>query len=68
MAIELLTSVFSPTLPQKFISPEKYFANIDVETRLLIIVEQLQLLSQWNFRFTRDGLFASVNIDGMTLL
>ncbi|MCA6961708.1 cyclic-guanylate-specific phosphodiesterase [Pectobacterium odoriferum] len=68
MAIELLTSVFSPTLPQKFISPEKYFANIDVETRLLIIVEQLQLLSQWNFRFTRDDLFASVNIDGMTLL
>ncbi|TCV01270.1 EAL domain-containing protein (putative c-di-GMP-specific phosphodiesterase class I) [Samsonia erythrinae] len=68
MAIELLTSVFSPTLPQQFISPEKYFANIDVETRLLIIIEQLQLLSHWHYRFTRDELFASINIDGMTLL
>ncbi|QTF07478.1 cyclic-guanylate-specific phosphodiesterase [Brenneria izadpanahii] len=68
MAIELLTSVFSPTLPQKSISPEKYFANINVEERLQIIVEQLQLLSHWNLRFTRDDLLASVNIDGMTLL
>lgn len=68
MAIELLTSVFSPTLPQTFISPETYFANINVEERLQIIVEQLQLLSNWHLRFTRDDLLASVNIDGMTLL
>ncbi|MCG8157107.1 cyclic-guanylate-specific phosphodiesterase [Brenneria goodwinii] len=68
MAIELLTSVFSPTLPQKPISPEKYFANINVEERLRIIVEQLQLLSHWSLRFIRDDLLASVNIDGMTLL
>lgn len=68
MAIELLTSVSSLTLPQKFISPEKYFANINVDARLQIIVEQLQLLSHWQLRFIRDDLLASVNIDGMTLL
>ncbi|MFC3396443.1 cyclic-guanylate-specific phosphodiesterase [Brenneria rubrifaciens] len=68
MAIELLTSVSSLTSPQKFISPEKYFANINVDARLQIIVEQLQLLSHWHLRFIREGLLASVNIDGMTLL
>ncbi|EHD20537.1 MULTISPECIES: cyclic-guanylate-specific phosphodiesterase [Brenneria] len=68
MAIELLTSVFAPSLPQKFISPEKYFANINVEARLQIIIEQLQLLSHWHQRFIRDELLASVNIDGSTLL
>ncbi|MCG8710797.1 cyclic-guanylate-specific phosphodiesterase [Brenneria sp. 4F2] len=68
MAIELLTSISSSSLPQYFISPEKYFANINVEERLQIIVEQLQLLSHWHLRFTRDNLLASVNIDGMTLL
>lgn len=68
MAIELLTSVRSPGSPQIFISPEIYFANINVEERLRIIVEQLQLLSHWRLRFARDDLLASVNIDGMTLL
>ncbi|MEC5343017.1 cyclic-guanylate-specific phosphodiesterase [Brenneria populi] len=68
MAIELLTSVSSLAPPQNFISPEKYFANINVEERLQIIIEQLQLLSHWHQRFIRDDLLASVNIDGMTLL
>ncbi|MEH0834387.1 cyclic-guanylate-specific phosphodiesterase [Pectobacterium cacticida] len=68
MAIELLTAVSSPTAPPTLISPEKYFANIDVETRLSIIVEQLQLLSKWQCRFVRDDLLASLNIDGKTLL
>nr|WP_223881695.1 cyclic-guanylate-specific phosphodiesterase [Affinibrenneria salicis] len=68
IAIELLTAVFSPAAPQTMLSPEKYFASIEVEKRLQIIIEQLELLAQWHERFSRDELVASVNIDGITLV
>ncbi|MCA7014540.1 cyclic-guanylate-specific phosphodiesterase [Dickeya dadantii] len=68
MGIELLTAVFHPSMPHKFLSPEHYFARLNVEERLNIVIEQLQLLSQWHDRFVQDGLRASVNIDGLTLL
>ncbi|MEI7345317.1 cyclic-guanylate-specific phosphodiesterase [Dickeya chrysanthemi] len=68
MGIELLTAVFHPSMPQKFLSPEHYFARLNVAERLNIVIEQLQLLNQWHERFVRDGLRASVNIDGLTLL
>ncbi len=68
MGIELLTAVFHPSCPQKFLSPEHYFARLSVEERLNIVIEQLQLLNQWHDRFVQDELRASVNIDGLTLL
>ncbi|WP_315709777.1 cyclic-guanylate-specific phosphodiesterase [Brenneria uluponensis] len=68
MGIELLTAVFYPSTPQQVISPEAYFKTLDVEKRLQVVIEQLQLLNQWNQRFIQDDLLASVNIDGLTLL
>lgn len=68
MGIELLTAIFHPSMPQTFLSPEQYFARLSVDERLQIVIEQLQLLNQWHDRFVRDGLRASVNIDGLTLL
>lgn len=68
MAIELLTAVFLPSLPQQPLSPETYFASIDAHARLQIVMEQMQLLSHWHQCFVQQGLLASINIDGMTLL
>ncbi|MGM3175909.1 cyclic-guanylate-specific phosphodiesterase [Dickeya lacustris] len=68
MGIELLTAVFHPSAPQKFLSPEIYFTHLNVDERLDIVIEQLKLLRQWDERFVRDGLRASVNIDGVALL
>lgn len=67
MAIELLTAVFSPSSPQRFVSPEEYFSGIKVTERLQVVIEQMQLLSHWHPRFIQDGLLASVNVDGPTL-
>lgn len=68
LGIELLTAVYHPAAPDRFLSPEVYFARIDVNTRLDIVIEQLQLLCHWRQRLARDELLASVNIDGLTLL
>lgn len=67
MAIELLTAVFHPSAPGKRLSPETYFAALEVTQRLQIIYEQLKLLTVWETKFTASGIVASVNIDGPTL-
>ncbi|MGK2888902.1 MAG: hypothetical protein ACSLEN_06650 [Candidatus Malihini olakiniferum] len=67
MAIELLTVVFSPVFPQRFVSPETYFSSINVAKRLQVVIEQMQLLSRWHPRFIQDGLLLPVNVDGSTL-
>lgn len=68
MAIELLTAVFHPSAAGKRLSPETYFAALEVAQRLQIINEQLELLSGWEAKFTAVGIVVSVNIDGPTLL
>ncbi|WP_192459430.1 cyclic-guanylate-specific phosphodiesterase [Musicola keenii] len=68
MGIELLTAVFHPSSPQTLLSPEKYFSHLNVVERLDIVIDQLRFLNQWSLRFQNDGLRASVNIDGLTLL
>lgn len=68
MAIELLTAVSHPAAPGQKLSPESYFAALDIPKRLHIIQEQLELLSRWAAFFSRAGCVASVNIDGPTLL
>lgn len=68
MAIELLTAVFHPAEPGKRVSPESYFAALEIPQRLHIVTEQLELLAEWETLFTSSGTVASVNIDGPTLL
>lgn len=68
MAIELLTAVFHPSAPEKRLSPECYFAALEIDRRLEIVTEQLELLVEWEEKFTATGMVASVNIDGPTLL
>ncbi|WP_338501975.1 cyclic-guanylate-specific phosphodiesterase [Erwinia aphidicola] len=68
MAIELLTAVFHPTAPSQRVSPELYFATLEISQRLQIVAEQLDLLAQWEDKFVSAGIVASVNIDGPTLL
>lgn len=68
MAIELLTAVFHPSAPSQRLSPEDYFAALDISQRVHIVREQLELLSHWESKFVDSGLVASVNIDGPTLL
>ncbi|MBP2168882.1 EAL domain-containing protein (putative c-di-GMP-specific phosphodiesterase class I) [Erwinia toletana] len=68
MAIELLTAVFHPAAPSQRLSPEDYFAALDISQRLHIVEEQLELLSQWEEKFVDGGMVASVNIDGPSLL
>jgi EAL domain-containing protein (putative c-di-GMP-specific phosphodiesterase class I) len=68
MAIELLTAVFHPSEPDQRLSPECYFAALEIDHRLHIVTEQLELLAQWEETFTETGIVASVNIDGPTLL
>jgi EAL domain-containing protein (putative c-di-GMP-specific phosphodiesterase class I) len=67
MALELLTAVYHPDAPEKPLSPEHYFAALDVRKRLQIIQEQLELLQYWQPLLTRHGLMVSVNIDGIAL-
>lgn len=68
MAIELLTAVFHPTAPNQRVSPELYFATLEIPQRLLIVAEQLELLLQWEKVFIDSNTVASLNIDGPTLL
>ncbi|MEM6052023.1 cyclic-guanylate-specific phosphodiesterase [Erwinia sp. P7711] len=68
MAIELLTAVFHPSAPDQPLSPECYFAALEIDHRLQILIEQLELLAQWEETFTKTGIVASVNIDGPTML
>ena len=68
MAIELLTAVFHPSAPGHNVSPELYFAKIEISQRLNIIAEQLELLARWERKFIGENLVASINIDGSTLL
>lgn len=68
MAVELLTAVSHPDMPEKSLSPEVYFAALDIPQRLGIIQEQLGLLAQWADIFNRSDIVASVNIDGPSLL
>ncbi|CAI2532705.1 cyclic-guanylate-specific phosphodiesterase [Serratia liquefaciens] len=67
LALELLTAVSHPAAPDKPLSPEHYFAALDVRKRLQIIQEQLTLLQHWQPLLTRHALMVSVNIDGIAL-
>lgn len=68
MAIELLTAVSHPSAPGQKLSPERYFAALDIPQRLHVIQEQLELLSRWEHFFAGTGCMASVNIDGPALM
>ena len=68
LAIELLTAVSHPAQPERNLSPEAWFAGLDIAQRLNVIYEQLELLTQWSAFFERNGVVASVNIDGPSLL
>ncbi|AXW88672.1 cyclic-guanylate-specific phosphodiesterase [Lonsdalea britannica] len=68
LGVELLTAISHPTIPHQTLSPEVYFARIDVGMRLKIVIEQMQLLRRLHDRFVRDDLLASVNIDGPVLM
>lgn len=67
LGIELLTAVFHPEAPDKPLSPERYFAAINVTKRLQVIQEQLELLQTWQTLLQRNSLLASINIDGQSL-
>ncbi|AHY09738.1 c-di-GMP phosphodiesterase [Serratia plymuthica] len=67
LAIELLTVVYHPSAPDKPQSPERYFAALDVSSRLRIIQEQLSFLQGWQPHLLRHALMVSVNIDGIAL-
>ncbi|WP_293770640.1 cyclic-guanylate-specific phosphodiesterase [uncultured Pantoea sp.] len=68
LAIELLTAVAHPAAPDQPLSPEAWFAGLDVAQRLNVVHEQLDLLTQWSSFFERHAVMASVNIDGPSLL
>ena len=67
LGIELLTGIFHPASPHKFISPEDYFVAIAVGKRLQIVQEQLDLLQRWQHLFIENELLASINVDGQVL-
>ncbi|KGD85454.1 MULTISPECIES: cyclic-guanylate-specific phosphodiesterase [Pantoea] len=67
LAIELLTAVMHPSEPEKKLSPEAYFAELEIAERLDVVQEQLTLLSQWEAFFADNEVMASVNIDGPSL-
>ncbi|MGD9426604.1 cyclic-guanylate-specific phosphodiesterase [Pantoea sp. NSTU24] len=68
LAIELLTAVSHPGAPDQPLSPEAWFAGLDIAQRLNVVHEQLALLMQWSSFFERHEVMASVNIDGASLL
>lgn len=68
LAIELLTAVSHPSAPEKSLSPEAWFAGLEIAQRLQVVHEQLELLMQWAPFFNRYAVVASVNIDGPSLL
>ncbi len=67
LGIELLTGIFHPSAPQKFVSPEEYFVAVAIGKRVQIVQEQLDLLQQWQQLFVEHGLLASINVDGQVL-
>lgn len=67
LGIELLTGVFHPSEPHKFVSPEHYFVAIAIGKRVQIVQEQLALLQQWQTLFIDNSLLASINVDGQVL-
>ena len=67
LGIELLTGVFHPANPHKFISPEEYFVAIAVATRLQIVQEQLDLLQLWQHLFIHHELMDSIHVDAQVL-
>jgi len=68
LAIELLTAVSHPSEPERNLSPEAWFAGLDIARRLDVVHEQLELLAEWSAFFKRSDVVASVNIDGPSLL
>ncbi len=67
LGIELLTKVFHPAEPQKFVCPEHYFSTIAIGKRIQIVQEQLDLLQQSQTLFVDHSLLASINVDGQVL-
>ncbi|WP_333853233.1 cyclic-guanylate-specific phosphodiesterase [Leclercia sp.] len=68
MAIEILTVVTHPSNPAQRIAPDRYFAELPVRHRLDILEEQLSMLTAKKDFFADNGILASVNVDGPTLL
>lgn len=68
LAIELLTAISHPSAPEETLSPEAYFAGLEIPQRLHVVQEQLELLTQWAPFFEQNAVVASVNIDGPSLL
>lgn len=68
LAIELLTAITHPSAPEETLSPEAYFAGLEIAQRLHVVQEQLELLTQWAPFFEQNAVVASVNIDGPSLL
>ncbi|MDR3431184.1 MAG: cyclic-guanylate-specific phosphodiesterase [Rouxiella aceris] len=67
MGIELLSGIFHPAEPKKFVSPELYFAAVSLNRRLLIVEEQIDLLRKWQPMFEQHNLLVSINVDGQVL-
>ncbi|UYU32107.1 cyclic-guanylate-specific phosphodiesterase [Siccibacter colletis] len=68
MAVELLTIVTHPDNPSQRIAPDRYFSSVPVRHRVLVVEEQLRMLTLRSHFFLRHGILASVNVDGPTLL
>ena len=51
LAIELLTAVYHPMAPERNLSPEAWFAGLDIAQRLNVVYEQLELLAEWTAFF-----------------
>ncbi|VYU08835.1 cyclic-guanylate-specific phosphodiesterase [Metakosakonia massiliensis] len=68
MAIEVLTIVTHPSQPGQRIAPDRYFAEVAVRQRVDVVHEQIALLARQQDFFARNGVLASVNVDGPTLL
>ncbi|WP_029590651.1 cyclic-guanylate-specific phosphodiesterase [Franconibacter pulveris] len=68
LAVELLTVVTHPREPDRRIPPDRYFSELPVRQRLMVIDEQLSVLEARADFFQQNQVLASVNIDGPTLL
>lgn len=68
MAVEVLTVVTHPEHPGQRIAPDRYFAEVAVRQRIDVIKEQLAALMAKRAFFADNGILASVNVDGPTLL
>lgn len=68
MAIEVLTIVTHPLQPDQRIAPDRYFSEVAVRQRVEVVYEQVALLAEQKAFFEENGVLASVNVDGPTLL